>query len=557
MRLPFSSDTAAVLDAFSANHAMVTYDPSGNILDANKLFLDFVGYRLEEIKGKNDKMFVVPDEQKSEAYRDLWKGLSAGKAERRRYKRVAKGGQEVYMDATFSPVFRLGKVVKVVAIALDTTQRTAASYEERAKLKAISQSQAVIEFLPNGVIHTANENFCATMGYELGEIVGKHHSIFCPADYAKSAAYTEFWASLAKGITFADEYMRVGKGGKEVWIQATYNPVSNEKGEIVKVVKVATDVTTRMIAIGQISQGLRRVAEGDLSVSLDEKFVPTMEQVRNDFNLSVRHMSETMTALHSSVQTIDGAAAEIAASAHDLSKRTEKQAASVEEAAAALEQINVTVAETSRLAEEAAVMAGQTREDANRSSEVVASTVSAMDAIAATSRKVADIVSVIDEIAFQTNLLALNAGIEAARAGDAGRGFAVVAQEVRALAQRTADSAKEIASLIKTSANEVSHGVTRVQETGAVLEAMASKVLDIDRNVGVIMVSAKEQASGIREISNSINGIEQSTQENAAMVERTTAAGGGLSNQAHDLAEIVAKFKLAPDQTATRHRFAA
>ncbi|WP_246661277.1 methyl-accepting chemotaxis protein [Rhizobium sp. MHM7A] len=321
--------------------------------------------------------------------------------------------------------------------------------------------------------------------------------------------------------------------------------------------KVATDVTVRMEAIATISEGLRRLAEGDLSVSLDQAFVPTMEAVRSDFNSSILRLRDAMSSIRVSSLSIDQASGEIATAAADLSRRTEQQSASVEGAAAALEEIGTTVAETSRMAENAAVLANDTKKEADASASVVSSAVDAMDAIAATSKKVADIISVIDEIAFQTNLLALNAGIEAARAGDAGRGFAVVAQEVRSLAQKTASSAKEIEALISLSAKEVDVGVSRVRQTGEVLSSMARKIVDIDKNIGVIFESAKEQTSGIREISQAINGIDHSTQQNAAMAEQTTAASHNLAAEAHDLAGLTDRFSLGKAETQSTLRRAA
>lgn len=556
MRFPFQSDARSIVDAIGATHPMIEFDMNGKVIAANQLFLDFIGYKLVEINGKHHSIFVKADEAKSPEYVEFWNALRKGNSQRKRFMRVAKDGREVWMDATYSPVGSAGKPHKVVVIATDVTQRTAASYEERAKLNAISQSQAVIEFLPDGTIIHANENFCATMGYGLSEIVGQHHRIFCSPEYVASADYGLLWKALSEGVGRSDEFSRVAKNGKTVWMQATYNPVFNLEGKVSKVVKVATDVTVRMDAIAQISTGLRALADGDLTISLNEAFVPTMESVRADFNSSIQRLRDTMSSIRNSSLSIDAASGEIASAAADLSRRTEQQAASVEESAAALEQIGTTVSETSRMAEDAAKLANATKMEADASASVVSSAVDAMDAIVSTSKKVSDIVSVIDEIAFQTNLLALNAGIEAARAGDAGRGFAVVAQEVRSLAQKTAASAKEIEALIALSANEVDVGVSRVRQTGEVLSSMASKIVDIDKNIRVIVDSAKEQSSGIREISQAINGIDHSTQQNAAMAEKTTAAGHSLATEAHELAGVIDRFSFMSQQGKMNTRYA-
>jgi methyl-accepting chemotaxis protein len=557
MRFPFQSDARSIVDAIGATHPMIEFDLDGKVITANQLFLDFIGYAAHEIQGKKHTAFVSAEEARSPEYAQFWNDLRLGKSQRKRFQRITKGGKGVWMDATYSPVGGQGKPHKIVVIATDVTQRTAASYDERATLNAISHSQAVIEFRPDGTIIKANENFCTALGYDLSEIVGQHHRMFCDKDFVNSSDYSDFWKSLASGISRSDEFSRITKAGKTIWIQATYNPVKNLEGEVVKIVKVATDVTVRMDAIAKISDGLRRLSDGDLSVSLNDAFVPTMEAVRGDFNASIERLRDTMASIRNSSLSIDAASGEIAAAASDLSRRTELQAASVEEAAAALEQIGATVSETSRMAEYAAKLANSTKQEANASASVVSGAVDAMDAIVSTSKKVSDIISVIDEIAFQTNLLALNAGIEAARAGDAGRGFAVVAQEVRSLAQKTASSAKEIEALIAISAKEVDVGVSRVRQTGEVLTSMASKIVDIDRNIGVIVESAREQAAGIREIGQAINGIDNSTQQNAAMAEETTAAGHSLATEAHDLAVVIDGFAFESERVNSKDRNAA
>lgn len=544
MRIPFMSDSASIVKAIGATHPIVEFDMQGSVISANEQFLNFIEYGLAEIKGANHSVFVGVAEKSSAEYHEFWSKLRSGQPQKRRFMRVTKSGREVWMDATYAPVGAEGRVFKVVMIATDVTQRTAASYEERATLSAISQSQAVVEFLPDGTMLKANENFLRTMGYAASEIVGRNHRMFCAEDYASGADYRNLWAALRNGESRSDEFFRIGKGGKPVWIQATYNPVVNLDGVVSKIVKVATDVTVRMKAISEISDGLRQLAAGDLSVSLETPFVPTMETVRTDFNVSVQRLRDTISSIRSTSHSIDVASGEIAGAAADLSQRTEQQANNIESAAIALAEIGTTVTGTSKMAEQAAQLASATKQEADASVSVVSSAVDAMDAIASTSKKVADIISVIDEIAFQTNLLALNAGIEAARAGDAGRGFAVVAQEVRSLAQKTASSAKEIEALIQVSAREVAEGVSRVRQTGAVLSSMAEKIVDIDRNIEAIVGSAKEQTAGILEIGQVISGIDQSTQQNAAMAEQTTAASASLASEAHELAEITDRFSL-------------
>ena len=268
----------------------------------------------------------------------------------------------------------------------------------------------------------------------------------------------------------ANEFLRFGKGGKEIWIQAAYNPIIDDKGKVCKVVKFATDVTERMGAVGTLAKALKGLSDGDLTQNLDKPFVPTMEKVRHDFNDAVEKLRLAMHSVGTNAEAIAAGSTEIRSAADDLSKRTEQQAASVEETAAALEQITTTVADSSRRAEEAGHLVAATRDNAERSGAVVRNAITAMGQIENSSREISNIIGVIDDIAFQTNLLALNAGVEAARAGDAGKGFAVVAQEVRELAQRSAKAAKEIKALINTSGEQVKSGVSLVGQTGKALE---------------------------------------------------------------------------------------
>ncbi len=400
---------------------------------------------------------------------------------------MAKGGREIWIQASYNPVFKNGKPYKVVKFATDITEVKKKAVEDAGKLDAISRSQAVIEFLPSGEILTANENFCNALGYTLPEITGKHHSMFCDPAYTRTEEYSSFWRRLAEGEFIANEFVRYGKGGKEIWIQAAYNPIVGTDGKVYKVVKFATDVTERMSAISQLGGALRRLSEGDLTQTVETAFVPSMEQLRNDFNAAISKLRETLTTIGENTAAIAAGSREIGASANSFSKRTEKQAASIEETAAALEQITTTVNDSSHRAGEAGRLVEQTKQGAEQSGIVVRKAVSAMGQIEQSSREITNIIGVIDDIAFQTNLLALNAGVEAARAGEAGKGFAVVAQEVRELAQRSASAAKEIKALINTSSDLVKNGVELVGQTGKALEQIVVQVADINSNVAAIV----------------------------------------------------------------------
>jgi len=297
------------------------------------------------------------------------------------------------------------------------------------------------------------------------------------------------------------------------------------------------------VVADSIGLGLEKLAEGDLQFRLTAPLPPQYEKLRTDFNAAVGQLQETVSAIGRNTQAIRAGSAEISEAADDLSRRTEQQAASLEQTAATLDQITATVRKTADGADHARDVVGKAKADAERGGVVVREAILAMSEIESSSHKVSQIIGVIDEIAFQTNLLALNAGVEAARAGDAGRGFAVVASEVRALAQRSAEAAREIKALISASTAQVGSGVKLVGETGQSLERIVAQVTDINGVVSEIAASAKEQATGLQEVNGAVNQMDQVTQQNAAMVEQSTAASHSLAQEADDLARLLRRFR--------------
>ena len=443
--------------------------------------------------------------------------------------------------------------------------------ELQALANAMDRSQAVIEFRLDGTILQANANFLGALGYSAEEVVGRHHSMFLPAGEAETAEYRAFWAELNRGEFIARKFLRVGKNGRQVWIQASYNPVLDEHGKPIKVIKFATDVTAqeleaaRQIAardaaeaeqsgvVTALANGLKALAGGDLTTSIQAAFEGRYLQLKTDFNAAVEGLQEAIGTIAANTGAINAGAAEIAKAADDLSRRTEQQAASLEETAAALDEITATVRRSAEGAKQAATSAGEARSDAARSGDVMRDAVAAMSQIEQSSAQINQIIGVIDEIAFQTNLLALNAGVEAARAGDAGRGFAVVASEVRALAQRSAEAAKEIKVLISASSAQVSQGVRLVGETGAALDHIVESVAEIDTLISEIAASSQEQAIGLSQVNTAVNQMDQVTQQNAAMVEQATAAATSLKTEANHLAELVARFETGVRGHAAQH----
>ena len=536
--------SSAVLAALSKSLAIIEFKVDGTIITANKNFCEAIGYELTEMVGKHHSMFIEEAERNSPAYREFWAKLGRGEFDARQYKRLGKNGKEIWIEASYNPVLSGSKVVKVVKVATDITAAKLDSAENAGKLDAISRAQAVIEFRPDGTILTANENFCNAIGYSPDEIKGRHHSMFVEPAYASSAEYREMWARLGRGEFVANEFKRIGKGGKEIYIQASYNPIFDMNGKILKIVKFASDVTGRVDAVNTIAAALGSLAEGDVSLELKEPFISTLDKLRLDFNGSVAVLREALTAVGDTSSTISYATEEIRVASDDLARRTEQQAASVEETSAALGELADTVRISAGRAEEAGSLVAKTKAGAETSGEVVRRAVAAMGQIEASSGQISQIIGVIDEIAFQTNLLALNAGVEAARAGEAGKGFAVVAQEVRALAQRSAEAAKEIKGLIQKSTSQVEEGVSLVGETGKALQSIVAEVQVIDQNVRAIVEAARSQATGLAEINKAVNSIDEGTQQNATMVEEATAACHNLAAQTAELDVLIGRFDL-------------
>ncbi|MBY3516860.1 HAMP domain-containing protein [Rhizobium laguerreae] len=300
-------------------------------------------------------------------------------------------------------------------------------------------------------------------------------------------------------------------------------------------------------AVNQLAAGLGRLSQGDVSQTLGTPFVGRLEQLRVDFNASLLRLQDTLSGIRDSAATIQRNSGAVSASAGELSKRTEAQAANLEETAAAVEEITVTVRSSAERAREANNVVAATKKTADNSGAVVGDAVAAMDRIEQASQRIEQIIEVIDDIAFQTNLLALNAGIEAARAGEAGKGFAVVAQEVRELAQRSADAAREIKSLIETSSREVTAGSELVQKTGSVLASISQEIIAISGHVETIATASRDQSAALQEVNGSVNAMDQMTQKNAAMVAETTQASRLLAGEADTLMALIERFRIVAE----------
>lgn len=838
-----------IIASLNKSLAMIEFEPSGIILTANTNFLNVMGYSLEEIQSKHHSIFIDENEAKSDAYLSFWKRLRAGEFISDQFMRLGKNGKEVWIQATYNPILdKHGNVIKVIKFASDITAQKIHSVELTGQIKAINKSQAVIEFDLEGNILTANENFLQTVGYQLEEIKGRHHSLFVTPEMVNSEQYRQFWKKLGRGEFDAGEYLRITKNKQEIWIQASYNPILDPSGKPYKVVKYATDITAQkelekeskhdaelssalvicqagvmmvdndlqivfanhqikkmllarqailentvtqfsidnmvgtsvtplfvnepqrtadfaqlsqsyesklaiaslifniittpwvsnegkrlgtiiewqditdellkveteralaqenlrvrqaldtvatntMIAdtsnkivymnsavnnmmsaaqhdlrqdlphfdstnllhqnidmfnkeaahqksllgdltqtfhtqlfiggrtfalianpimaegnekigtviewedrtaevaiekeiaqlIGAAGKGelnarveeqgkngfflrlakdlnslinivddavadtgsmLDAMARGDLSKRIDKDYQGSFEKLKQDANATADKLTNVINSINSSATLVASGAEEISQGNTDLSQRTEEQASSLEETASSMEEMTSTVRQNADNAKVANELAEETCDKAIQGGEVVNKAVTSMAAINESSKKIADIIGVIDEIAFQTNLLALNAAVEAARAGEQGRGFAVVAGEVRNLAQRSAGAAKEIKELIRDSVDKVADGSSLVNESGVTLQEIVVSVKRVTQMISDIAQASEEQSVGIEQVNKAISQMDEMTQQNAALVEQASAAGESMAEQANEMRQLLHFFSL-------------
>ena len=541
-------DDAATLAAIEKSQAIIEFQPDGTIIRANDNFLQALGYSADEILGQHHRIFLDTAAASGAEYQSFWQDLRNGHFHAAEFRRLGKNGKEVWIQASYNPVLdRKGNVVKVVKFATDITEAKLRSADAAGQLAAISASQAVIEFGLDGTILSANQNFLSALGYSWADIEGRQHRMFVDDAFAASSEYESFWSDLRNGNFKSGEFRRIGRGGRAVWIQATYNPIKDMNGRPFKVVKYATDITERKRGVEQIGIGLHNLSAGNLDCRIETPLAGDLDDIRNAFNVTIDRFSDTMSRLMTASRSVKSAATEILAGANDLSERTTHQAATIEETSAAVEQLAGTVATNAKHAQTASAQAAEVAETARQSGEVMKNATSAMESITRSSEQISSIIGLIDNIAFQTNLLALNASVEAARAGEAGKGFAVVAVEVRRLAQSAAGASSDVKALIQQSAGEVRSGSALVQQAADKLGTMLGMVRESARSMEAIATASGEQASAISEINTAVRQMDETTQHNAALVEETNAAIEQTESQASELDLIVSSFKLGPD----------
>jgi methyl-accepting chemotaxis protein len=483
------AEMEAKLAALDKSQAVIEFAMDGTVLAANERFFQFTGYAPEEVVGRHHSMFLAPGEKETPEYARFWERLRAGRFDAAQYRRIVKGGREVWIEASYNPILGPdGRPVKVIKYATDITERKAEQADLKGQVDAIRRSQAVISFDLDGTIVDANENFLKAVGYGLDEIRGRHHSMFVEPAERDGRDYAEFWAKLKAGGYHSGQFRRVGKGGREVWIEATYNPVLDAAGRPYKVVKFAADVTRQV----QLLQNLNRMIETNFG-EIDQAILRSNREAGE----ATRAADETST----NVQMMASAAEELAASVDEISSSMAKSRAATD---SAFDQARKAGDLTHRLSQAATAMGG--------------------------------IVGLIQTIAGQINLLALNATIESARAGEAGRGFAVVASEVKNLASQAARATEQIAREIDgvqsisgdvvgaLGAISESMGVMRdhVMSTATAIEQQSAVTRDMSHNM-------QSAAHAVSTISHGIGEISQAVAQVSGTVGRTKEAARVLA----------------------------
>ncbi|MGK5026043.1 methyl-accepting chemotaxis protein [Janthinobacterium sp. RB2R34] len=550
-------DLQATYTAINRVQAVIEFELDGTILHANDNFLKVVGYGLAEVQGKHHAMLCDPEYVKTPQYREFWARLARGEFDQSDYKRIAKNGREVWISASYNPVFDAdGKPYKVVKFATDVTAVKMRNAEYESKVSAITKAQAVVEFDMHGNVLDANANFLDLMAYELGDIRGEHHRMFCEADYANSLDYKKFWQKLNRGEFDCGRYKRIGSNGKVVWIQATYNPILDLNGKPCKVVKFAIDITEQIRLetsihdksddesrkVKVLLESVARAAQGDLTCNI-------VQEGNEAIDLLAGGIGKMIVDLRGVIANVVAAAGGFADSSHAISERatgvavgTQALGATVEQMNASIDGLTFSINSIAENVSNADFLARTTQQEAEAGARAVAKSIEAMDLINRSSEDIGEIVKVISEIANQTNMLAFNAAIEAARAGEHGLGFSVVADEVRKLAERSSQATKEISKLINESVKRVTTGSEISRQASDAFDKIVTGVGKTTLAISDISKAANEQLLTAREVSTAIQYIAEETEKSAANVDSIARSTDALNDRAGKLNQTVSGF---------------
>ncbi|HET6144327.1 MAG TPA: PAS domain-containing methyl-accepting chemotaxis protein [Candidatus Acidoferrales bacterium] len=561
-----AADHAGQISAISKSQAVIAFQMDGTIITANENFLKVLGYSLEEVRGKHHSMFVEESYRQSPEYREFWAKLNRGEYQSAEYKRIGKGGKEAWIQASYNPIMDLnGKPFKVVKFATDVTQQKLTNADFSGQIEAIGKSQAVIEFQMDGTIVTANENFLKVLGYSLSEVKGKHHSMFVEEEYRESSEYRLFWTKLNRGEYQSAEYKRIGKGGKELWIQASYNPILDLNGKPFKVVKFATDVTAQKVAAEELKRKVDSIlivvsaaAQGDLTRNITVSGNDAIGQMGEGLSGFLKDLRGSMSKLAQNSQALSSSAEELSATSQEMSSNAEETSAQANVVSAGAEQVNSNLQTVASGTEEMSVTIKDIAKNATEAARVATTAVKVAEdtnqivsKLGDSSTEIGQVIKVITSIAQQTNLLALNATIEAARAGEAGKGFAVVANEVKELAKQTAKATEDISSKIEAIQSDTKNAVNAIQQISGIIKqvndisnTIATAVEEQNATTNEMARNVSEAARGSGEISKNIGGVADAAKSTTQGANDSLKAAQSLAQMSTELRELVQRFKI-------------
>ena len=499
-------------EVINRNYAVIYFKPDGTVIKANEVFLKTMGYSLEEVVGKHHSMFCEEKFTKTQEYKDGWNDLRAGKTLTAEFQRVKKDKSLIFLRASYMPVIENGKVLEVIKLAQDITKNRLKNLFFIGQVKAINKSNAVIEFDMNGNILNANDNFLNTLGYKKEEIIGKHHSIFCEESYKNSNEYKEFWKKLNRGEFDSGEYLRIGKNGKHIWIQASYNPIFDMDGKPFRVVKYATDITHRKNTMFEVEKELK-----EFSNSLNTLLTTSINMLKD-----AKFSNENSQNATSSSQNINSLI-------QDLSNK-------IDEMQQAIIDISSKTSKNEQIAQEATIQSKQTA--------------TAMVKLNEESQKIGETVNMISQIAFQTNILSLNAAVEAATAGEAGKGFAVVAQEVRNLASRSDDAAKNITerialiqNLVKNSLDSIHEIDDTISDISTISKEISLSMSEQKQNSSIVSQNAKDGSRSLNEVTKNMQDVVLSTENTLIEAQKTQDSSNSLVEISNKLIKTLQELK--------------
>ncbi len=605
----FDADLRALLAALDRSRARIEFAPDGTVQTANANFLNLMGYTLGEVKGRHHTLFVPPAERDSDAYRAFWEGLRRGEPQTREFKRIAKDGRAVWIQATYNPVLdRAGRVTRVVKFASDVTNQVLQNIDHDGQLDALHRSQAVIEFALDGTILTANANFLDAVGYRLDEIQGRHHSLFVDLTDQKGTEYRDFWERLGQGEFASGEFRRIAKGGREIWIQATYNPISDRDGQPMKVVKFATDITDQKLrtadATGQLaavnrSQAVIEFAPDATVLAANANFLKTVgygiEEVRGRPHAMFVEAGYARSAeyagfwdrlrggafasgmfqrfakggraiwIQASYNPIfdpAGRLIKIVKYATDVTASMAARSTAIDAAEKTLDHVQAITGSAEHMNIAAQAISGSMARSKDAVDDIhgrACEADKATERLTAAAGAMGDVAAIIAGIAQQINLLALNATIEAARAGEAGRGFAVVAAEVKTLAGQAAAATARIGGEVvemQTVSAEVTETLASITAAigtiSAHIDGVKTSVDEQSRATGDILTSMRQAADGVSTIGASLDdwtaGMEERRAERRSRVllaaHILTPSGTSIACSIRDLSEGGARLHL-------------